>query len=140
MMWSINIRRYTNFVLVYTIYAARDTMRGQVSSTWTLVIGLMARASVLAAGPFFGGSINPACAFGSSSLLEPSGIKLSIRLILWLVQLLLVFFMTMCCSLLRIQILLEGFEMEQLGCNLIICLKCVVLLYFLYFLGKYLVL
>jgi len=56
------------FVLVYTIYAARDTRRGQVSSTGTLVIGLIAGASVLAAGPFSGGSINPACAFGSASI------------------------------------------------------------------------
>jgi len=56
------------FVLVYTIYAARDTRRGQVSSTGILVIGLIAGASVLAAGPFSGGSINPACAFGSASI------------------------------------------------------------------------
>ncbi|AES75406.2 major intrinsic protein (MIP) family transporter [Medicago truncatula] len=40
------------FVLVYTIYDAMDTRRGQVSSTGTLVIGLIAGASVLAAGPF----------------------------------------------------------------------------------------
>ncbi|WJX43673.1 putative aquaporin TIP5-1 [Trifolium repens] len=56
------------FVLVYTIYAARDTRRGQGGSTGTLIIGLVTGASVLAAGPFSGGSMNPACAFGSASI------------------------------------------------------------------------
>jgi aquaporin TIP len=56
------------FVLVYTIYDVRDTRHGQVSSTGTLVIGLIAGAGVLATGPFSGGSINPACAFGSASI------------------------------------------------------------------------
>lgn len=56
------------FVLVYTIYDAMDTRRGQVSSTGTLVIGLIAGAGVLAAGPFSGGWINHACAFGSASI------------------------------------------------------------------------
>ncbi|KEH19803.1 major intrinsic protein (MIP) family transporter [Medicago truncatula] len=44
------------FVFVYTIYDAMDTRRGQVSSTGTLVIGLIAGACVLAAGPFSGGN------------------------------------------------------------------------------------
>ncbi|CAK8562719.1 unnamed protein product [Lathyrus sativus] len=56
------------FVLLYTIYTARDTRRGQVSSTGTLVIGLIAGAGVLSAGPFSGGSMNPACAFGSACI------------------------------------------------------------------------
>lgn len=56
------------FVLVYTIYAARDTRRGGQQLSSTLVIGLISGASVLAAGPFSGGSINPACAFGSASI------------------------------------------------------------------------
>ncbi|MED6194341.1 putative aquaporin TIP5-1 [Stylosanthes scabra] len=56
------------FVLVYTIYAARDPRRGPLSATGTLVIGLMAGANVLAAGPFSGGSMNPACAFGSAAI------------------------------------------------------------------------
>ncbi|XP_061353435.1 probable aquaporin TIP5-1 [Gastrolobium bilobum] len=56
------------FVLVYTVYAARDPRRGPLSSTGTLVIGLIVGASVLAAGPFSGGSMNPACAFGSAAI------------------------------------------------------------------------
>lgn len=56
------------FVLVYTVYAARDPRRGPLSSVGTLVIGLIAGANVLAAGPFSGGSMNPACAFGSAAI------------------------------------------------------------------------
>ncbi|XP_054795406.1 probable aquaporin TIP5-1 [Prosopis cineraria] len=55
------------FALVYTVYAARDPRRsGQLGSTGALAIGMMAGADVLAAGPFSGGSMNPACAFGSA--------------------------------------------------------------------------
>ncbi|XP_019412740.1 PREDICTED: probable aquaporin TIP5-1 [Lupinus angustifolius] len=56
------------FVLVYTVYAARDPRRGPLSSIGILVIGLTAGASALAAGPFSGGSMNPACAFGSAAI------------------------------------------------------------------------
>ncbi|KAK7404270.1 hypothetical protein VNO78_05027 [Psophocarpus tetragonolobus] len=56
------------FVLVSTVYAARDPRRGLMSSTGVLVVGLVAGASVLAAAPFSGGSINPACAFGSAAI------------------------------------------------------------------------
>ncbi|RDX78946.1 putative aquaporin TIP5-1, partial [Mucuna pruriens] len=56
------------FILVYTVYAARDPRRGPTSSIGTLVIGLIAGANVLAAGPFSGGSMNPACAFGSAAI------------------------------------------------------------------------
>ncbi|XP_027356626.1 probable aquaporin TIP5-1 [Abrus precatorius] len=56
------------FVLVYTVYAARDPRRGSLSSIGTLAVGLIAGANVLAAGPFSGGSMNPACAFGSAAI------------------------------------------------------------------------
>ena len=56
------------FALVYTTYAARDPRRGPLGSTGTLAIGLIAGANVLAAGPFSGGSMNPACAFGSAAV------------------------------------------------------------------------
>ena len=56
------------FALVYTVYAARDPRRGPLSSTGTLAVGLIAGANVLAAGPFSGGSMNPACAFGSAAI------------------------------------------------------------------------
>ncbi|XP_057456898.1 probable aquaporin TIP5-1 [Lotus japonicus] len=56
------------FVLVYTVYAARDPRRGALSSTGTLAVGLIVGAGVLAAGPFSGGSLNPACAFGSAAI------------------------------------------------------------------------
>ncbi|OAY30510.1 probable aquaporin TIP5-1 isoform X1 [Manihot esculenta] len=54
------------FGLVYTIYAAGDPRRSLLGATGPLAIGLMAGANVLAAGPFSGGSMNPACAFGSA--------------------------------------------------------------------------
>ncbi|KAF3433154.1 hypothetical protein FNV43_RR24256 [Rhamnella rubrinervis] len=54
------------FALVYTVYAATDPRRGPLGSMGPLVIGLIAGANVLATGPFSGGSMNPACAFGSS--------------------------------------------------------------------------
>lgn len=57
------------FGLVYTVYAARDPRRsGQLGPTGALAIGLVAGANVLAAGPFSGGSMNPACAFGSAAI------------------------------------------------------------------------
>ncbi|KHN46506.1 Putative aquaporin TIP5-1 [Glycine soja] len=50
------------------VYAARDPRHGPMSSTGILVVGLMAGASVLATAPFSGGSMNPACAFGSAAI------------------------------------------------------------------------
>ncbi|CAI0404505.1 unnamed protein product [Linum tenue] len=54
------------FVLVYTVYACSDPRRGPLVAIGPLVIGLTAGAGVLSAGPFSGGSMNPACAFGSA--------------------------------------------------------------------------
>jgi aquaporin TIP len=54
------------FALVYTVYAAGDTRRGTLGAIGPLAIGFIAGANVLAAGPFSGGSMNPACAFGSA--------------------------------------------------------------------------
>ncbi|GAV68105.1 MIP domain-containing protein [Cephalotus follicularis] len=54
------------FALVYTVYAAGDPRRSQFGAMGPLAIGMMAGANVLAVGPFSGGSMNPACAFGSA--------------------------------------------------------------------------
>ncbi|KAJ6415391.1 hypothetical protein OIU84_004230 [Salix udensis] len=54
------------FGLVYTVYAAGDPRRTSLSAIGPLAVGLTAGANVLAAGPFSGGSMNPACAFGSA--------------------------------------------------------------------------
>jgi len=54
------------FGLVYTVYAAGDPRRGSLGAIGPLAVGLTAGANVLAAGPFSGGSMNPACAFGSA--------------------------------------------------------------------------
>ncbi|KDP22430.1 hypothetical protein JCGZ_26261 [Jatropha curcas] len=54
------------FGLVYTIYAAGDPRRSLPGAIGPLAIGLVAGANVLAAGPFSGGSMNPASAFGSA--------------------------------------------------------------------------
>ena len=54
------------FALVYTVYAAGDPRTGPLGTIGPLAIGLMAGAMVLAAGPFSGGSMNPALAFGSA--------------------------------------------------------------------------
>lgn len=58
------------FGLVYTIYAARDPRRGGGPLGWVgvLAIGAIAGANVLASGPFSGGSMNPASAFGSAAI------------------------------------------------------------------------
>ncbi|GLT39810.1 hypothetical protein SLA2020_139800 [Shorea laevis] len=52
------------FALVYTVYAA--TERGSPGAIGPLAIGMMAGALVLASGPFSGGSMNPASAFGAA--------------------------------------------------------------------------
>nr|POE68034.1 putative aquaporin tip5-1 [Quercus suber]POE90545.1 putative aquaporin tip5-1 [Quercus suber]POF25441.1 putative aquaporin tip5-1 [Quercus suber] len=54
------------FGLVYTVYAAGDTRRGTMGVIGPIAIGFIAGANVLASGPFSGGSMNPACAFGSA--------------------------------------------------------------------------
>ncbi|KAL5744284.1 hypothetical protein ACOSQ2_027400 [Xanthoceras sorbifolium] len=54
------------FALVYTVYAAGDPKRGALGGIGPLAIGMIAGANVLATGPFSGGSMNPACAFGSA--------------------------------------------------------------------------
>lgn len=54
------------FSLVYTVFVASDPRRGPCNATGAVMVGLMAGANVLAAGPFSGGSVNPACAFGSA--------------------------------------------------------------------------
>lgn len=54
------------FGLVYTVYAAKDSRRGGLGAIGPIAIGFIAGANVLATGPFSGGSMNPACAFGAS--------------------------------------------------------------------------
>ncbi|XP_068329852.1 probable aquaporin TIP5-1 [Pyrus communis] len=54
------------FGLVYTVYAAGDPRNGALGGIGPLAVGFMAGANVLATGPFSGGSMNPACAFGSA--------------------------------------------------------------------------
>lgn len=54
------------FALVYTVYAAGDPRRGPLGPIGPLAIGLIEGANVLAAGPFTGGSMNPASSFGSA--------------------------------------------------------------------------
>uniref|UniRef100_A0A803LMI5 Aquaporin TIP5-1 n=1 Tax=Chenopodium quinoa TaxID=63459 RepID=A0A803LMI5_CHEQI len=56
------------FGLVYTVYAAKDPRHGQMGSIGPLVIGLITGANVLAAGPFSGGSMNPAYSFGAAAV------------------------------------------------------------------------
>ncbi|XP_010550588.1 PREDICTED: probable aquaporin TIP5-1 [Tarenaya hassleriana] len=54
------------FALVYTVCSAGDPRRGPSGVLGPIFIGFVAGANVLAAGPFSGGSMNPACAFGSA--------------------------------------------------------------------------
>ncbi|XP_022159882.1 probable aquaporin TIP5-1 [Momordica charantia] len=54
------------FALVYTVFAVGDPKRDPCNAIGAVMVGLMAGANVLAAGPFSGGSVNPACAFGSA--------------------------------------------------------------------------
>ncbi|XP_026454213.1 probable aquaporin TIP5-1 [Papaver somniferum] len=60
------IEGVTTFTLVYTIYAARDARKGPLSAIGPIAIGFVAGGNVLATGPFSGGSMNPACSFGSA--------------------------------------------------------------------------
>ncbi|KAL0713741.1 hypothetical protein Bca4012_020719 [Brassica carinata] len=57
-----------SFVLVYTVFTANDPRRGLPLAVGPLFIGFVAGANVLAAGPFSGGAMNPACAFGSAMI------------------------------------------------------------------------
>ncbi|KAL9258327.1 putative aquaporin TIP5-1, partial [Drosera capensis] len=60
---------FLTFGLVYTVFAASgDPRQGHMASTGPLMIGLMAGANILASGPFSGGCMNPAYAFGSAAI------------------------------------------------------------------------
>nr|AEZ52401.1 aquaporin [Wolffia australiana] len=53
------------FGLVYTVYAtAVDPRKGSVGTIAPIAIGFIVGANILAAGPFSGGSMNPARSFG----------------------------------------------------------------------------
>ncbi|KAI7749679.1 hypothetical protein M8C21_010073 [Ambrosia artemisiifolia] len=53
------------FALVYTVYAtAADPERGSLGTVAPIAIGFIVGANILAAGPFSGGSMNPARSFG----------------------------------------------------------------------------
>ncbi|KAL2928414.1 Aquaporin TIP2-1 [Bienertia sinuspersici] len=53
------------FALVYTVFAtAVDPKKGSIGTIAPLAIGLIVGANILAAGPFSGGSMNPARSFG----------------------------------------------------------------------------
>ncbi|KAL3511762.1 hypothetical protein ACH5RR_024479 [Cinchona calisaya] len=53
------------FGLVYTVYAtAADPKKGPLGIIAPIAIGLIVGANILAAGPFSGGSMNPARSFG----------------------------------------------------------------------------
>lgn len=54
------------FGLVYTVYASADARRGAMGGIGPLAVGFIMGANVLASGPFTGGSMNPACAFGAA--------------------------------------------------------------------------
>uniref|UniRef100_A0A7N0TRS4 Uncharacterized protein n=1 Tax=Kalanchoe fedtschenkoi TaxID=63787 RepID=A0A7N0TRS4_KALFE len=53
------------FVLVYTVYAtAADPRKGSIGTIAPIAIGFIVGANILAAGPFSGGSMNPARSVG----------------------------------------------------------------------------
>ncbi|KAK4374778.1 hypothetical protein RND71_005455 [Anisodus tanguticus] len=53
------------FALVYTVYAtAADPKKGSLGTIAPIAIGFIVGANILAAGPFSGGSVNPARSFG----------------------------------------------------------------------------
>ncbi|KAJ8436324.1 hypothetical protein Cgig2_005248 [Carnegiea gigantea] len=53
------------FALVYTVYAtAADPKKGTIGIMAPIAIGFIVGANILAAGPFSGGSMNPARSFG----------------------------------------------------------------------------
>ncbi|XP_014521404.1 probable aquaporin TIP2-2 [Vigna radiata var. radiata] len=60
-VWEIII----TFGLVYTVYAtAADPKKGSLGTIAPIAIGFIVGANILAAGPFSGGSMNPARSFG----------------------------------------------------------------------------
>jgi aquaporin TIP len=53
------------FGLVYTVYAtAADPKKGSLGTIAPIAIGFIVGANILVAGPFSGGSMNPARSFG----------------------------------------------------------------------------
>ena len=53
------------FALVYTVYAtAADPKKGSLGTIAPIAIGFIVGANILVAGPFSGGSMNPARSFG----------------------------------------------------------------------------
>lgn len=53
------------FALVYTVFAtAVDPKKGSLGTIAPIAIGFIVGANILAAGPFSGGSMNPARSFG----------------------------------------------------------------------------
>lgn len=53
------------FALVYTVYAtAADPKKESLGTIAPIAIGFIVGANILAAGPFSGGSMNPARSFG----------------------------------------------------------------------------
>jgi aquaporin TIP len=57
------------FALVYTVYAtAADPKKGSLGTIAPIVIGFIVGANILAAGPFSGGSMNPARSFGPAAV------------------------------------------------------------------------
>ena len=55
------------FALVYTVYAtAVGPRKGSVGTVAPIAIGFIVGANILAAGPFSGGSMNPARSFGTA--------------------------------------------------------------------------
>jgi len=53
------------FALVYTVYAtAADPKKGDLGTIAPIAIGFIVGANILAAGPFSGGSMNPARSLG----------------------------------------------------------------------------
>ncbi|ERN00777.1 hypothetical protein AMTRI_Chr13g83520 [Amborella trichopoda] len=57
------------FALVYTVYAtAADPKKGSLGTIAPIAIGFIVGANILAAGPFSGGSMNPARSFGPAAI------------------------------------------------------------------------
>jgi aquaporin TIP len=57
------------FALVYTVYAtAADPKKGSLGTIAPIAIGFIVGANILAAGPFSGGSMNPARSFGPAAV------------------------------------------------------------------------
>ncbi|KAF6175415.1 hypothetical protein GIB67_036506 [Kingdonia uniflora] len=60
------IESVLTFGLVYTVYTAGDSRKSSLGAIGPIAIGFVVGANVLAAGPFSGASMNPACSFGSA--------------------------------------------------------------------------